>query len=57
MLLSLPSTLIQSAFSLKTHFDLKPDTYLISAEGRKRIKMKTMTENIAAAFVFSIRIE
>ena len=57
MLLSLSSTLVQSAFSSKTHFDLKTDTYLFSAEGRKRIKMKTMTENIAAACVFSIRKE
>ena len=31
--------------------------YRISVEGRKRIKMKTKTENIAGACVYSMRIE
>ena len=55
MLLSLSSTLVQSPFSSKTHFDLKTDKHRISAEGRK--DMKTMTENIAGTCVFSMGIE
>ena len=57
MLLSLSSTLVQSAFSSKTHFDLKTDKHRISAEDRKDIKMKTMTENIAGTCVSSMGIE
>ena len=51
MRLGLPSTVIHWAFSSKTH------TYLISVDGRKRIKIKTMTENITGAYVCSMRIE
>ena len=36
---------------------MKMRTYCISVEGRKRIKMKTKTENIAGACVYSMRIE
>ena len=36
---------------------MKTHTYRISVEGRKRIKMKTKTENIAGACVYSMRIE
>ena len=36
---------------------MKMRTYCISVEGRKRIKMKTKTENIGGACVYSMRIE
>ena len=32
-------------------------TYRVGVDGRKRIKMKTATENIAGASVCSMRIE
>ena len=35
----------------------KTHTYRISVEGRKRIKMKTLTKRIAGACVYSMRME
>ena len=65
----LPSTLIRWAFSSKTHWfenGLESGTkrkrihvvlMWMVENGRKQIKMKTMTENIAVASVCSVRVD
>ena len=55
-----PSTLARWAFSSKTHrFKNARNAYISHKceNGRKRIKMKTMTENMAGACYCSMRIE
>ena len=37
--------------------DQNKNAYISGVDGRKRIKMKTMTENIAGACVFIMHIE
>ena len=70
MRLGFPSSLNRSAFLSKTHRfesaresrDLNEKAHISflcgrSVDGRKRIKMETMTENIAGACVCSMRLE
>ena len=66
MRFGLPFTLIRWAFSLKKGpiwkrswkwVKTKTHTYRLRVDGRKRITMKTVTENIAGTGVCSMRIE
>ena len=58
MLLGLPPTLIQCDLkTLLKWVKTKTRTYRVGVDGRKRIKMKTMTENVAGPCVGSMGVD